>query len=1063
MKKRITVFIIALALTLMSISFSAFAADEYTVRSQDELKQALEEAKDGDVINIDSVLSLNETIVFPAKRIEIRSTKNINSTAALAFRVSEGADVSFRMIASTVKVASGSAIFENNGDLWVDLSLFGTSLFGNVDTTGQRTEIITNSANSSLVLTGGNYRGKIVAEEGADVTVSALGGATFAPKPDDSFLESGCRFVDPEGDGIWVIDDYNTTELQYNVSDSRTVCEKYVELGASAEREKYVVDNGYQSIKHQLLLDYEGDAVFTEDTDRTVLLNDCTVTGDITVSKGSLSLVHGNTEAEQGKIAGKLLIENGASASISAGVIDSVHVEEGASLTVTDTASCEIKNLALSPNAELITASGTIENSSDVAINIALSIENGAVTVSLSDDPTVENECSFEGWSIIGTTAGNTTFLLDGNIEITAEWTAHEWRYEASNNTVKAYCPDEDCVYHTGLYVTVSASGTVWNQGVCTSSVTNEISEVTGYELSEIIYESVDGKGYSSTVIPTEVGQYRARVTINGYSASAYFSIIRVQLLDLTLTVPNWRYGGIPSTPQLEGNLGNGAVSYYYKPAGADDSEYTANVPDEVGDYVIKAVVAQSDSYTGGETTAEFSIVDADMSSGVSASGYEGIYDGEFHYPTVTVPEGATVEYMLEGGEEYTAEPIGAKNAGTLVIYYKVSMPSYEDVLGSVTMVIAPKQVKVVWDKLELVYNGKEQTPTAHLEGVLEGEECSFSISGTAVNVGKATASVSELANSNYALPDDTSTEFTVNPLPITGAVATLGDALRYNGAQQTQTVSGVTLGEFVLTQNDYTVLENVNTDAGAYKLVIKGIGNFTGEVSVDYSIAKAVYDMSAVTLPSREFVYDVREHSTLVLGKLPAGVTVSYPEGAFTSIGKHTAVASFTGDAKNYEPISDITAEVVIKSAELSAKTKDSLELPDVVVRALGGFDPSLSITAQKTRDSGADVYNVSFLRDGASCDYSGELVLKILLPDDFGTNRTEFFLVENGEKTAIDYTVDGDYAVIIVNGPVSIAMESGDVADSTLWIPIVIASMAAVFSIVYFVYYKKTGKGLI
>ena len=1059
MKKRITVFIIALALAFMSISFSAFAADEYTVRSQDDLKQALASAQDGDVINITSTLALNETIVFPAKSIEIRSTKNINSTADVAFTVSEGADVHFIMTAATVNVESGAAIFENNGDLWIELSSFGTRLFGNIDTTGLRTAIITNSSSSSLVLTGGNYRGKIVAEDGADVKAKSQSGSTFAPRPEDSFLESGCRFVDPEVDGVWVIDDYNTTELQYNVSDSRTVSEKHVMLGDSAEREGYIVDNGYQAIKHKLLLDYEGNAVFSANTDRTIFLNGCTVTGDITVSSGSVSI----TDDGQGKIAGKLLIENGVSASISAGAMDFVQVAEGASLTITDTATCEINDLALCPGAELITADGTVENKGNGAINIALSIENGAVTLSLLEDPTTENECSFEGWLVNGSAPDETSFSLTGNIEIVANWTAHEWHYVASNNTVKAYCADNDCVYHTGLYVTVSASGTVWNQGVCSSSVTNEISEVLGYELSEVIYESVDGKGYSSTVIPTAVGQYRARVTINGYSASAYFSIIRVQLLDLTLSVPNWRYGGIPSTPQLEGNLGNGAVTYYYKPADADDSEYTTEIPQEVGDYVIKAVVAESDSYTSGETTAEFSITDADMSSGVSASGYEGIYDGEFHYPTVTIPEGATVEYMLEGGEEYTAEPIGAKNAGTLVIYYKVSMPSYEDVFGSVTMVIAPKQVEVVWDKLEFIYNGKEQTPTAHLEGVLDGDECSFSINGKAVNVGKATASVSELANSNYTVAPDTNTEFTVNPLPITGAVATLGDALRYNGAQQAQTVSAVTLGEFILTQSDYTVSENTNTDAGAYKLVIKGIGNFTGEVSVDYSIAKAVYDMSAVTLPNRDFVYDGREHSTLVLGKLPTGVTVYYPKGAFTTVGEHTAIARFTGDAKNYEVISDITAKVVIKNAELSVKTKDSLELPDVVVRTLGGFDPSISIMAQKTRADGADVYDVSFFNNGARYDYSGELVLRILLPDDFGTNRTEFFVVENGEKTEIDYTVDGAYAVIIVNGPVSIAMESGDVADSMLWLPIVIASMAAVFSIVYFIYYKKTGKGLI
>lgn len=52
------------------------------------------------------------------------------------------------------------------------------------------------------------------------------------------------------------------------------------------------------------------------------------------------------------------------------------------------------------------------------------------------------------------------------------------------------------------------------------------------------------------------------------------------------------------------------AVQYVYKAKTAEDSAYTATVPSEVGAYIVKAYVTESDEYAEAEATREFTIVE---------------------------------------------------------------------------------------------------------------------------------------------------------------------------------------------------------------------------------------------------------------------------------------------------------------------------------------------------------------------------------------------------------------------------------------------------------------------
>ena len=84
-------------------------------------------------------------------------------------------------------------------------------------------------------------------------------------------------------------------------------------------------------------------------------------------------------------------------------------------------------------------------------------------------------------------------------------------------------------------------------------------------------------------------------------------------------------------------------------------------------------------------------------------------------------------------------------------------------------------------------------------------------------------------------------TKANILPKDISNAEITLGNALTYNGSEQTQTVASVAVDGLEVT---YTVNGNTATKVGVYQLEITGTGNFTGEAKLTFEIA---VDMNGV------------------------------------------------------------------------------------------------------------------------------------------------------------------------------------------------------------------------
>ena len=131
----------------------------------------------------------------------------------------------------------------------------------------------------------------------------------------------------------------------------------------------------------------------------------------------------------------------------------------------------------------------------------------------------------------------------------------------------------------------------------------------------------------------------------------------------------------------------------------------------------------------------------------------------------------------------------------------------------------------------------------------------------------------------------------TVTPISLVGATVTVSN-LTYNGNPQEPTVT-VKLGDETLSRdNDYTVQVTKQTDAGRYKLTIKGGGNYSGEIKdvewkiepmkidsvmVSSDISKTYDGTATVTKTAEEWA------KVLTFKTLSASGVVDVPSEAYT------------------------------------------------------------------------------------------------------------------------------------------------------------------------------------
>ncbi|MBR5421790.1 MAG: InlB B-repeat-containing protein [Lachnospiraceae bacterium] len=324
----------------------------------------------------------------------------------------------------------------------------------------------------------------------------------------------------------------------------------------------------------------------------------------------------------------------------------------------------------------------------------------------------------------------------------------------------------------------------------------------------------------------------------------------------------------------------------------------------------------------GTDLTKTYGDADFTLHASVSSNAGEGSWTWTSSDKTVaTVSDTGMVSIIKAGSATITAAFESGTHSGS----------------AELALTVNRKTLGIRWSNTSFTYDGESHVPTATLEDVKSGDDCTVSVTGAQTDAGTnytATAALNGADKDNYVLPEDQKSHgFTIGKASLTTAVITLGTALSYSGSEQTQTVSKVELNGKTVPASAYTVTNNKGTNAGSYTLTVtaKEESNYSGSKTMAFTIAKKTITPTVTVTGSYSYTGSAITPSFTVKAggtELDAAeYTASVTDNINAGKGKITVTAAARGNY-GFDPV---TAEFVIgkaahEDASVSAEAKYGL-----------------------------------------------------------------------------------------------------------------------------------------
>ena len=374
------------------------------------------------------------------------------------------------------------------------------------------------------------------------------------------------------------------------------------------------------------------------------------------------------------------------------------------------------------------------------------------------------------------------------------------------------------------------------------------------------------------------------------------------------------------------------------------------NTATDAGTYTLAAT--GTGNFTG-TATKQFTVSRKDISEATITLGASLAYTGAEQTQVVTgvAVDGLNATYTVSGNNvtdagTHTLTVTGTGNfTGTATVQFTVAG---KDVAGADITLGAP-----------LTYNGVEQIQAVS-DVTVDGLAATYTVSGNAAtDAGTYTLTVTGTGN----FTGTATKQYTIARKDIAGAEITLGSSLTYNGAEQAQAVTGVTVDGLDAT---YTVSGNVATDAGTYSLTVAATGNFTGTATKQFVVARKDIAGAEVALGA-PLTYNGAEQAQAVTGVTLDGLDVTYivSENTATSAGTHlltvTGTGNFSGTATKQYTVArkDITGAVIALGAPL---VYTGAELTQAVTGVtVGGLEATCAVSGNTATDAGTYTLTVT------------------------------------------------------------------------------------------------------
>ena len=272
--------------------------------------------------------------------------------------------------------------------------------------------------------------------------------------------------------------------------------------------------------------------------------------------------------------------------------------------------------------------------------------------------------------------------------------------------------------------------------------------------------------------------------------------------------------------------------------------------------------------------------------------------------------EGVTVSSLTELSANYVIEPVWTLDAPV------VSMYNIDITYDAYGHTLTPSVVHEIGSLLSYSYSwskgGVRLDATAgliSLKNVADSGDYTFTVTVTDSDGKTATAAVSSTVNIRKA------------PLNITANALghTYGEEetpLSYNveGLLQSDGLTGELSREAGDNAGEYRINQGTLTAGDNYSISF---------IPATYTVAKANYDMSGVSISGDSLVYDGLSHSLEISGELPTGLDgitlgVSY-EGSIRDAGTVTVTAIFSTLSANYNIPDPISADLTVTPRPIS------------------------------------------------------------------------------------------------------------------------------------------------
>ena len=534
--------------------------------------------------------------------------------------------------------------------------------------------------------------------------------------------------------------------------------------------------------------------------------------------------------------------------------------------------------------------------------------------------------------------------------EITVEWSNYDgFTYDG---TAKA--------------PTATAKGT-FDSDVVTLTVT-----VTG-ETTE--GQAINAGDYTATVAAFESGNYKLSA-----ASEQPFSIAKATA---TLGIENYQdsveYNGsaVTVTPTVNGAAASEGIVNVTIAYTADGSEaVSADEIRNAGSYTVTLQISGALNYEDDSKDFAITVTPAELT--VTTANKSFTYGDEIDLgATVTALSGddvsVAIDRVVSGGE-----PAELKNAGSYTVTYRLEGAAAGNYMiteggDTVEVTVDAKALTFTWNSDQtFTYNGAAQVPEYTLDGVVDGDEVTVTVTvtgetteGQAINAGEYTASVAEITEGNYSLTGVQPFSFTIGKAKLTVTPDSVKfsdrDADMLSAYSQTNyeatikagvTVTGVgsddEFNDFTVTTGASFTGENGTLTVGDHTFTISVAGgnynDATYTVSViEQPVAAFTANPSSPTYTGGEITFTFANEEGI---QLEAGVQITVSgitfNGASASsvldAGRYTVTFAVTGNSPNNEywyKVSDWSGN--ISPATVTANA-DTAVYGDVYTAQTGG-----------------------------------------------------------------------------------------------------------------------------